>query len=687
MKILNSIFSQTVTAKKWRTFIFIIVLSTGGLIINGGAFYNKGADYLENKINLNLPRAKEIDFRLGLDLLGGSHLVYKADMKNVEPKDRNDSIEGVRDVIERRVNVFGVSEPVVQTIDGYRIIVELAGIKDVNEAIEMIGETPLLEFKELSDEERELTEEEIELLEEFNVKAEETANEVFAKVQAGDDFAQLAKEFSQDENTKESGGDLNWISQRDYPEIVSVAKKLAEKQSSTTKEIASTSDMIKINYGYEIVKFNDQRIKTNPFDDNKPELEVKASHILICHVESERCANELTKEEALLKINELKEKVTTENFEELAKENSDEESAKFTGGSLNWIGLGMMVKPFEDIIFGAQEVGTISDVVETKFGYHIIYKQDEREIKEYNISHILIRTLSEVDILGAQENWKNTELTGKNLKRSIVQFDPQNNSPQVGLEFDKEGAELFEKITDRNIGKQVAIFLDNYVISAPTVNEKITGGNAIISGSFNLEEAKKLTQRLNAGALPVPISLVSQKTVGATLGQASIKSSLKAGIIGLVLVALFMIAYYRLPGLIAVVSLLIYGILILAIFKIWPVTLTLSGLAGFILSIGMAVDANVLIFERLKEELRSGAPLSLAIEDGFKRAWLSIRDGNISTLITCFILILFTTSIIKGFALTLLLGIIISMFSAVVITKNLLTLIPKKLADVKWLWR
>ena len=345
-----------------------------------------------------------------------------------------------------------------------------------------------------------------------------------------------------------------------------------------------------------------------------------------------------------------------------------------------------MVEPFEDTVFDNQKVGEISYIVETKFGFHLIYKQEERDIEEYNVDRILIRTLSEKDILSAQNNWKNTQLTGKHLKRSIVQFNPNDGSPQVGLEFDKEGSELFAEITDRNIGKQVAIFLDNYVISAPTVNSKITGGQAVISGSFDVREARQLAQRLNAGALPVQIVLISQKTVGATLGQMSIESSVKAGLIGLILVALFMIVYYRLSGLIAVVSLLIYGILILAIFKIWPITLSLSGLAGFILSIGMAVDANILIFARLKEELRKGSPLSLAIEEGFKRAWPSIRDGNISTLITCFILIQFTTSIVKGFALTLGLGVIISMFSAVVITKNLLTIIPKKLENIKWLW-
>ena len=180
--------------------------------------------------------------------------------------------------------------------------------------------------------------------------------------------------------------------------------------------------------------------------------------------------------------------------------------------------------------------------------------------------------------------------------------------------------------------------------------------------------------------MPVPIDLINQQTVGASLGHKSVENSLRAGIIGLILVAVFMVIFYRLPGLLAVLALSIYGFLILAIFKLWPITLTLSGIAGFVLSIGMAVDANVLIFERFKEELRAGKPMANAIEEGFTRAWPSIRDGNFSTLITCFILIQFSTSVVKGFAITLGIGIIISMFSAIVITKNFL-----KLVDTEWL--
>jgi preprotein translocase subunit SecD len=256
------------------------------------------------------------------------------------------------------------------------------------------------------------------------------------------------------------------------------------------------------------------------------------------------------------------------------------------------------------------------------------------------------------------------------------------------LEFNDEGKTLFAEITKRNVGKPVAIYLDNSPISVPRVNEPITDGRAVISGNFSIQDAKLLAQRLNAGALPVPVQLVSQQTVGATLGGESLKQSLFAGMIGLIAVAFFMILFYRLPGLFAVVALLIYGVIVLFLFKYIPVTLTLSGIAGFLLSIGMAVDANVLIFERMKEEVRDGKPLDLSIQEGFKRAWSSIRDGNLSTLITCFILAWFGTSMIRGFAITLSVGILVSMFSAIVITRQFLKVFvtPKNQGKLKVLW-
>ncbi|HBA36576.1 TPA: protein translocase subunit SecD [Candidatus Falkowbacteria bacterium] len=482
----------------WIVAVIVIFTVMVGLA-TAGDVYNNFARNLAVKTNniVVLPSVKVLPFGLGLDLQGGAHLVYQADVTNIPEADRASAMESARDIVERRVNTFGVSEPVVQVNKGvngeYRIIAELAGIKDVDEAIKLIGETPILEFKE-------------------------------------------------------QGGEI----------------------------------------------------------------------------------------------------------------------------------------PVQEVSTDASSAATVD--------------------------------------LNLDAGWKNTELTGKYLKRSAVQFNPNDGTPEVSLQFDAEGAKLFEDITARNLGQPVAIFLDGYIISAPTVNDKITGGEAVISGQFSVDEAKLLVKRLNSGALPVPISLVAQKTMEASLGSRSIDNSLLAGLIGLLLVSLFMILYYRLPGLLSVLSLAVYGLTVLAIFKALPlwlalvliivmiglifytfnelkifngglamlfaiiglllffyavktITLTLSGIAGLILSIGMAVDANILIFARISEELKAGKQVRQAVDDGFKRAWPSIRDGNISTIITCFILMFFGTSTVQGFGTTLFIGVSVSLFSAIVITRTLFILI------------
>lgn len=395
--------------------------------------------------------APNVPFRLGLDLLGGTHLVYQADLSKSENK--ADAMQGVRDVIERRVNYFGVAEPLVQISGQDRLIVELAGISDVSQAIKLIGETPFLEFKE--------------------TKAD-------------------------------------------------------------TQVILDAQQ-------------NGQRLTEDPL--------------------------------------------------------------------------------------------------------------------------------------------QSTGLNGKHLKRATVVFDQQTYQPQVSLELNDEGAKLFAEITKNNLGKIVAIFLDGVPISTPVVQSEIKDGNAVITGKFTPVEAKMLATRLNSGALPVPISLVSQQTIGASLGAESLSKSLKAGIYGLVLVALFMILFYRLPGLVSVVALAVYVLIVLSFYKLIPVTLTLAGIAGFILSLGMAVDANVLIFARMREELKAGKSIRASMHEGFSRAWLSIRDSHITTLIGAFVLYAFTTSIVKGFALTLGIGVLTSLFTATVVTRTLLNLFSgQKFDNKKWLF-
>ena len=266
-----------------------------------------------------------------------------------------------------------------------------------------------------------------------------------------------------------------------------------------------------------------------------------------------------------------------------------------------------------------------------------------------------------------------TGLTGRLLKRAALEFGQNIGEPQVLLNFTDEGKNLFAKITKENIGKVLGIFLDGQPLSLPIVREEIRDGNAVISGDFTPTEAKTLVRDLNYGALPVPIKLLSTQKIGASLGADAVKAGVKAGKISFLVIALFLILWYRLPGVVAIVALTIYIILNLAIFKLIPVTLTAAGIAGFILSIGMAVDANILIFERLKEELRRGRTLQDAIHEGFARAWTSIRDSNLSSLITAVILFwLASTSVIKGFALVFGIGVLTSMLTAITVSRTLL---------------
>jgi len=591
----------------------LIIFAFTGFILTGGNYYNQAANYIADKTNniILLPEAPESRFMLGLDLQGGTQLVYEADVNNILDGEKLSALEGVRDIIERRVNVAGVSEPLVQinrTLQGeYRIIAELAGIKDVNEAIRLIGETPLLEFKEQKFNEENLTLESNEEALIFNEEMKTQAEAALAEAKTNADLNQLAAKYQAELLEQDD------INSEDSPELAAALSTLQNGEIST--------QLIDQGASLTIAKLLEKRSFSDPFQGQE-----------------------------------------------------------------------------ETFVYRAQ---------------------------------LLSFSLQDASpVLNLDEAWSNTELSGKNLERAVLQFNPQNGSPEVSLEFDSEGAQMFADITERNVGRPVAIFLDGYAISVPTVNERIPDGKAVISGQFNVQEAKLLVQRLNTGALPVPIHLVGQQTVGASLGQKSVANSITAGLIGIALVALFMILFYRLPGLMAVVSLFIYAMTVLTIFKsapIWlalffilllvilfinvfdhlkifdgtfsalffliiltflvyyanqPITLTLAGITGFILSIGMAVDANILIFERMKEELREGKPLGVALDEGFRRAWPSIRDGNITTILTCFVLMGFGTGLVKGFGATLFIGVSISMFSSIVITYILV-----KVFNSNWLDR
>ncbi|MDQ7814891.1 MAG: protein translocase subunit SecD [Patescibacteria group bacterium] len=645
--------------KKRAILLALLALIVGGISYPPAA--NKVIDTLNYWVGTHFGRIEK-GFVLGLDLQGGTHLDYEADVSQVTANERASALNGVRDVIERRVNSIGVSEPSITTAragDSWRVSVELAGVRDINQAIKLIGETPILEFKEQNSEPaRSLTDEEKAKMEADNKAAAAKANEDLAKAKANPSVVEeLAKDHSSDDASKALGGDLGFIKDKQqYIDIFEATKNLGAGQ--VYEKVIETTDSF-------IVAKVEETKAADP--------EIQARHILIqfAGATSAPTTTTATKDEAKKRLEEIQKEVRPENFAESAKKYSEEPGADESGGDLGWFGKGVMVEDFEKAVFGLK-TGEISNIVETQFGYHLIYKTGERPVNDVRVRAVFAKKTLESDILPPQSEWKATQLTGKQLDRAQLDFDQNVGSAQVSLKFDDEGKQLFAEITKRNLGKPVAIFLDGEPISIPTVQSEITGGEAVITGNFTIDEAKLLAQRLQAGALPVPIKLIAQQSVGPTLGQDSVDKSVVAGLLGFLLVAIFMIVWYRLPGLIAVVALLLYVGISFSVFKLLPVTLTLSGIAGFILSIGMAVDANVLIFERLKEEFKLGKTWQQALEEAFRRAWTSIRDGNLTTLISCGVLYWFSSAVIKGFALTLAIGVMLSMFSAIVVTRTLM---------------
>jgi len=432
--------------------------------------------------------------------------------------------------------------------------------------------------------------------------------------------------------------------------------------------------------------------------------QMTASHIVVQYQGAERADASVTrtKEQARSFIEDLEKKLQSgEKFEDLASKNSDGPS-KEKAGSLGVITQGLMPPAFETAAFALKQ-GEVSKIVETPFGFHII-RADKAVSKEgakvtyeflkigndITIASALKETIEKGEVKRTEDQvtirsiffsleptgWKDTDLNGQRFRTASVTVDPVTNIPVVQIQFDEKGGELFQELTKRNIDKQIAIFVGGELVSAPTVQNEIIGGNAVITGSRSFEEASKLAQDLNTGAIPAPIYLSGQTTVEATLGANALKQSLKATAIGLLILCLFMISIYRLLGVIASITLILYVILLIAAMKLpillvskQHVVLTLAGIAGMILSMGMAVDANVLVFERIKEELKKGKVFKTAVDTGFKKAWPSIRDGNVSTLITCAILFIVGTSIIRGFAVTLSIGIFISLFTAIVVTR------------------
>lgn len=630
--------------------------------------YNAASAYLKEHAGFGIGTITR-PFVLGLDLQGGTHIEYEADVSNIAEADRREALAGVRDVIERRVNALGVSEPLIQTTNAngsYRVSVELAGV-DVNEAMRRIGDTPVLEFKEQNASATStLTAEQRAELERRNKEENARAQELLAQARSNpDQFAELAKEKNDLPALKAAAGDIGFVAtSTQYQDLYQVFRDAAPGTFSGA--VLERPDAYLIARAEES-KVTGKEVHVRHLLILAPQQKTNPDGSLIPFTEDEQKQHD----QALAKIQDLKKRATPANFKDLVAEFSEDASSSSTQGDLGYIAQGQFTdEAFEKAAF-ATPTGTISDVVSSQFGFHLIQKLDERDQKDVRVRIIAIKKTIESDI-APNDPWKSTELTGKQLASARVDFDPNTRLPLVSLEFNSEGAELFAKITRENINKQVGIFLDGELISAPTVHEEIAGGRAQISSIGSVDEAKLLARRLQAGALPVKITPVAQQTVGPTLGIDSLHKSLYAGLVGFALVALFMLVVYRIPGLMAVAALALYTVVSAAVFKLIPITLTLAGIAGFILSIGIAVDANVLVFERLKEELAGGKTLGLALEEAFKRAWPSIRDGHVTVLISTAVLYGFSSSIIRGFALTLAVGTLLSLFTAVVCTRTFL---------------
>ena len=750
-----------------------------------------GAVSLPDSVKSNFPDwpvfswAKKQKIKLGLDLQGGTQLDYRIDLRSANARNEDDDdsndvrihdvIEGVRTTIERRVNGLGVSEPQIylSNVAGEdHIIVELAGIKNIEEAKAVVGKTIQLEFKE---QKTEMDPEEVD-----KIKAE--ANEILAKAKAsGADFTEVGKASQTGDNKIEfrenqedfvselpqhykdilpkmkagdvykdiidgsdgymvgAGGNLSEIKTLVIVQLIEKGNKereideqedfktVADEIGAETSDIADKTlssfpaverDALDITGNGKIsdVIESDGELKIYKVGEKKVgDKQVKASHILIGYQGAERSEATRTKEEAKKRAEEVLKKAQDDpdNFAELAKEYSDGPTGP-TGGDLGFFGKDQMTKAFEDAAF-SMEKGEVSDIVETEFGYHIIKLTDINETTDTKVTATVMtlpaseenRTKMEGALervrthkITKQENylayneivfditpdpWKSTGLDGSHFKYATVTYS-QIGSPQVSIQFDDSGAELFADITERLVGKPLAIFVGGELISAPRVNDKITGGSAVITGNYDLKEALQLANDLNTGAIDAPIILTGQYTISATLGDNALQFSLYAGLVGLIALVIFMILYYRLMGIFAVIALGIYSVIIVFVLNTTGIVMTLAGIAGIILSIGMAVDANILIFERTKEELNEGKNFTAATATGFERAWTSIRDSNVSSLITCAILWFFGNSIIKGFALMLGLGIVVSMFTAITVTKAFLqTIIGSWLAKNRFL--
>ena len=565
---------------------------------------------------------------LGLDLQGGSHLVYQ-----VEPVSGDDASEAdmpeqedltaLQRIIEERVNSSGLGEPIIQILGDDRLLIQLPGVGDPGRAKRLIGETARLEFKHRK----------------INVERDLTTEGVIT----ADDIVSVTAEPFPEELAPDAGADDTQAEPTPNPDETPAA----ETSADATPEADATP-----------------AAETSADAAPEAEAEEPPAPVIIIEFTPQGAAKF---DEVIARLN---------------------ESLQLVAFNVPPSSLTVAINGNEPLEIDASAF-TITKLQDSN-RYMFLYPQPtpdpDAESADY---HDLARaqsavgsapTVEFVELQGQVD--EDFGLGGDNLSRAYASLHAQSDQPIINLEFDSVGTRLFGEKTTEIAGintEAIAIFLDDRELVSPVVRQPITTGVAIIEGGFTLEQARDISLQLEGGRLPFPITLIQERDVDAILGADSLAKSVVAGIVGLALVFLFMTLYYRVPGLVASVALLIYAAMVLAIFKALPVTLTLSGVAATILSVGMAVDANVLIFERMKDELRNGRTLISAINIGFNRAWPAIRDSNVSTLITCGILFYFSnqlgTTIVQGFAVTLAIGVMISMFSAIVVSRTILRVI------------
>lgn len=607
-------------------------LALGFQTINLGGF-QRGGDTL-------------LGLSLGLDLQGGSHLVYQ-----VEPVSGDDASEAdlpeqedltaLQRIIEERVNSSGLGEPIIQILGDDRLLIQLPGVGDPGRAKRLIGETARLEFKHRK----------------INVERDLTTEGV---ITASDIVSVTAEPFPE-ELAPDAGEDDTQVESTPNPDGAPAAETSADATPAAEADATPAPETSA---------------------DATPEAEAEAGADTTPAAEAE---TETDDPPAPVIIIEFTPQGAAKFDEVIARLN---ESLQLVAFNVPPSSLTVTINGNEPLEIDASAF-TITKLQDSN-RYMFLYPQptpdpDAESLDFHDLARAK-RAVGSAPIVEFVETQGQVDedfgLGGDNLSRAYASLHAQSDQPIINLEFDSVGTRLFGEKTTEIAGittEAIAIFLDDRELVSPVVRQPITTGVAIIEGGFTLEQARDISLQLEGGRLPFPITLIQERDVDAILGADSLAKSVVAGIVGLALVFLFMTLYYRVPGLVASVALLIYAAMVLAIFKALPVTLTLSGVAATILSVGMAVDANVLIFERMKDELRNGRTLISAINIGFNRAWPAIRDSNVSTLITCGILFYFSnqlgTTIVQGFAVTLAIGVMVSMFSAIVVSRTILRVI------------